>query len=514
MICKLFRAMHRAQDDVEVVLGVDAMAMEPVEEAIEGAEIGSNNVFLFHMMPLRCQYKSLCLHTMTKDRGNAGPDVLAMFNLLKEGLEQERIFVKYLATDGDAAYQGLHDEMFDRWWKGYEKHGLDKLLTLLDDKPFLIVGDMLHLLKNTRARLIGNTLTLNLDGSFPFDAEQMNNVLGLGPSLLDRSSKGKMRDQYALDIFNFTNFLRLAESEEWGMAFFILPYAMWVAAVTYSGFSTQMGIDWLNFAFEVFVYHIRNISQLDTQAVSQNNIPKHVQYCCSRRQCVRILNTLLVQIRELRKHPDNLAIGRIGTHGLECVFGTVRLLCHHKHSWKRIRDAFAKMMVFKDLTRVFGHVPINGRLSSGGVKIFNNQDEELAYIKQPETSVRSLFECVHLEIANKSLSLGPIVEDFAKVMRKALDSYVEYIKLIEHACELKTVGPPKQWTEGAASHNGILARLILFNQRPNNDMPEHSVDTLDEDAERNAEEVLIQREDAEFIAREMPHMREFGGAAP
>ena len=373
---------------------------------------------------------------------------------------------------------------------------------------------MLHLLKNTRARLIGNTLTLNLDGSFPFDAEQMNNVLGLGPSLLDRSSKGKMRDQYALDIFNFTNFLRLAESEEWGMAFFILPYAMWVAAVTYSGFSTQMRIDWLNFAFEVFVYHIRNISQLDTQAVSQNNIPKHVQYCCSRRQCVRILNTLLVQIRELRKHPDNLAIGRIGTHGLECVFGTVRLLCHHKHSWKRIRDAFAKMMVFKDLTRVFGHVPISGRLSSGGVKIFNNQDEELAYIKQPETSVRSLFECVHLEIANKSLSLGPIVEDFAKVMRKALDSYVEYIKLIEHACELKTVGPPKQWTEGAASHNGILARLILFNQRPNNDMPEHSVDTLDEDAERNAEEVLIQREDAEFIAREMPHMREFGGATP
>ena len=118
MICKLFRAMHRAQDDVEVVLGVDAMAMEPVEEAIEGAEIGANNVFLFYMMPLRCQYKSLCLHTMTKDRGNAGPDVLAVFNLLKKGLEQERIFVKYLATDGDAAYQGLHDEMFDRWWKG------------------------------------------------------------------------------------------------------------------------------------------------------------------------------------------------------------------------------------------------------------------------------------------------------------------------------------------------------------------------------------------------------------
>ena len=122
-----------------------------------------------------------------------------------------------------------------------------------------------------------------------------------------------MRDQYALSIFNFNNFLILVDHEEWEMAFFILPYAMWIAAVTYSGFSVQTRIDLLTFVFETFVYHMQNISQIDTNAVSQNKTSSRVQYFCSRIQCIRTLNTLLVQLRELLRHPDNVALGRIGT---------------------------------------------------------------------------------------------------------------------------------------------------------------------------------------------------------
>ena len=131
-ICRLFRMKYQnltqQADEVEAVLGIDAMAMEPVTEAVEGAEIGSNNVFLFRVMPLRCQYESFCAHLMTRDKGNAGPDVLERFNMLRESLQMENIKVKYLAVDGDSGYKALHDEMFGKWWSEYQKVGLDKLL--------------------------------------------------------------------------------------------------------------------------------------------------------------------------------------------------------------------------------------------------------------------------------------------------------------------------------------------------------------------------------------------------
>ena len=312
-ICSLFRKKWQTADDIEVAIGIDAMAMEPVTEAVEGAEVGCNNVFLFRVMPLRCQYESFCAHLMTRDRGNAGPDVVERFKMLRECLKVEHVKVKYVAVDGDSGYKALHDEMFEQWWKMYQKVGLNKLLDSLDEDAFFMVADMLHLLQNARARLLGNSLTLHLDGSFSFDAQKLNEILQLGLPLVDKSSKGKMRDQYALSIFNFNNFLILVDHEEWEMAFFILPYAMWIAAVTYSGFSVQTRIDLLTFVFETFVYHMQNISQSDTNAVSQNKTSSRVQYFCSRIQCIRTLNTLLVQLRELLRHPDNVALGRIGT---------------------------------------------------------------------------------------------------------------------------------------------------------------------------------------------------------
>lgn len=501
-ICRLFRMKYQnltqQADEVEAVLGIDAMAMEPVTEAVEGAEIGSNNVFLFRVMPLRCQYESFCAHLMTRDKGNAGPDVLERFNMLRESLQMENIKVKYLAVDGDSGYKALHDEMFGKWWSEYQKVGLDKLLDSLDENACFIVADMLHLLKNARARLLGNSLTLHLDGSFAFDSQKLNEKLQLGLPLTDKSSKGKMRDQYALSIFNLNNFLELVEHEEWEMAFFILPHAAWIAAVTYSGFSVQTRRDLLNFVFEAFVYHMKNISQIDTSVVSQNKTSCHVQYFCSSAQCIRTLNTLLVQLRELSRHPENVALGRIGTHGLECVFGTVRLLCHNKHSWQKICSGFARLACFRDLTRVFGEIHIRGRLNAGGVKVFATGQEDLIYVKAPQSSYERLFECAQMDIMEKTSSLDDDAKKTAQKMRAELRQFLEYVRGLENQCRERNLGPPNQWIEGVVSHHGIVPRLILFNNK-------HEVEDPGQGGSpEDGEEVAFHAEDSQFIETHLP----------
>lgn len=498
-ICNLFRRVHQVEGEVDVVVGVDAMAMEVVRHASEGVEEGCNSVFLFRVMPLRCEYKSFCVHLMTRNRGNAGPDVIERINILKACLLEEKIRVKYVATDGDSGYRQLHDDMFDGWWPYYQKKGLDKLLRRLDGTPGLIVGDMLHILKNARARLLGNSITLSIDGSYSFDAQQMNSKLNLGPSLDDKSSKGKMHDNYALSIFNLDNFLKLVESEEWTMAFFILPYALWVTAVTYSKLSVQTRRDCLNFAFEVFAYHLRNISALDTTKVSQNKTPSHVQYCCSRSQCVRTLNSLLIKLLELTNHPDNLAIGRIGTHGLECEFGTVRLLCHNKHTWERISCAFGKLMLFKDLTRIFGRVRIRERLNCAGVKIRASENEKLVYVAPPTTSVSSLYQGVQMMELQKSTQVTGDMKKIADKMRGELGLFTDYLKHLQCQCMENEAGPPRQWDEGPASHNGIVARLVLFQERPGGSGGSQDVAELQED-----ESVVAEPETLQFVSEQLP----------
>ena len=176
------------------------------------------------------------------------------------------------------------------------------------------------------------------------------------------------------------------------MAFYILPYALWMEAVRNPGLSVQMRRDFINIAFEIFVYHMKNINHLDKTAVSQNRKDSLIQYCCSEVQCVRILNTLLVTLVELTKHPDNLALSRIGTHGLECQLGIVRVMCRNKHTWKMILRSFSRLMIVKEFTKAFSYFPVRDRVNVAGVKVHASSTFQNIHILMPNLDTRNLCE--------------------------------------------------------------------------------------------------------------------------
>ena len=120
-------------------------------------------------------------------------------------------------------------------------------------------------------------LTLRRDGENCFTAEGMNEILNLGLALTDRTSPGKMRDIYPLQIFTLENVVILAEAKQWSMAFYLLPYALWVSAVRNPGLSLQMRKDFLQMAFEIFMMHKCNVQYLSTN-VSQNRSKSKLQF--------------------------------------------------------------------------------------------------------------------------------------------------------------------------------------------------------------------------------------------
>ena len=463
-ICNFFRQYSRVneEDEVDVILSIDAMAMEPLNETQSLNEPAHNSVFFFQILPLRCEHRTFPLHLMTRASGSASTDVLQRIDYLCSVLQESKISVRAIATDGDAGYNTLHEKMFNSWIGAFTRIGLDSALTIVCDYSCRVLSDFLHLLKNARSRVLNCRVTMCPDGGAPFDAKDLNECLGLGLALTDYSAKGRMRDIYPLELFTLENFCKLYDSGLVNMALYILPYALWMHAIRNPDISIEMRRQFLSHVIEIFTYHLKVLDLLDRKLISENKKEGVVQYFCSRRHAIRVCNTVMATLVELGRGTENLALDRLGTHATECTFGLIRLLCHNKHNWKTIHRSFARVTLLEELASELEYpIRIRGRENIGGTKIANSED--MVFIFSETLSVAALYENA-LALIDGSQEIvacdcglyGEIVED--------IDSFVWYIKEFREECAARGVKFAKLWHGSSAANSTILARLISFTQ--------------------------------------------------
>ena len=461
-VCDLFRRRHQLEPglSVDIGIGIDAMAMEPLLVSTNDASFSHTHVFAFMLLPLSPEYKPITLHLLTHKNGNASVNVLSVFETLKQDLQRLHFNVRFLATDGDSGYNHLHETMFSSWFSDFQRKGLEETWDKLKG-PDVIVGDFLHLLKNARGRMINGSITMNLDGKFSFTASDMNNVLKLGSPLTDKTSTGKMKDTYPLEIFTLKHFMTLFMAGNYNMAFFILPYSLWASVVRHPCLSVQTRMDLLCIIMDICAFYEECLTNLDGVHVSDRKQADMPQFFCSRQHCRRMLNTVAIMVREMKQFPTNLALDRIGTHVLECQFGVIRLLCHYKHSWKMIIKSFTRSMLITDIASILGKpINANARINHGGVKLTENQIGEV-YLSMPEVTVREVYEGVNVLMAEHS---GPGVFGYETVMETApkVAIFVQFIGNLVQACEASEMGTPKLWEGSKVSHSTIMARLVSF----------------------------------------------------
>ena len=466
-ICQLFRRRHDIHDDllIDVVIAVDAMSMEQVQEGNFGAKSGDNHVFLFHMLPLSCEYKPVPIHLLTQNSGNAGEAVKQTLLDIAARLHDAHFIVRCVATDGDHGYQELHTAMFDSWWPQFCSKGVEGALQAVKECTRPIIADFLHLLKNARSRIINNRVSLSPCGADAFSAAELNDVLLLGPSLTDQSAKGRMRDSYALEIFTLGNFSRLISQNKYHMAFYLLPYCLWSEVFRNPYLSVQLRRELLVRIADVFALHLFVVNHLDGDLVSENKKPGIPQYFCSSTHAVRVLNTVMQMLVEMDRNIDNLALDRLGTHVVECLFGQIRLLCGYKHDWTRILRSFSRVMFINDLCTLLGHpiVP-RERDNVAGVKI--RGESHTIYIDPVECPTRQIYETV-LALIEHNQNPESVPTELVQQMLGDIQPFLAYIEAFRTQCELRGVHTEKLTHGTAISNSTIMARLISFTHRRN-----------------------------------------------
>ena len=499
-ICDLFRRRHAIPANVlvDVGIGIDAMSMEPLNISFDGVIHVHKHVFAFMLLPLDPAYKPITLHLLTGPSGNASQGVFVTLGVLKDSLSEAFFNVRFVATDGDSGYSPFHNDMFSSWGHIFMYKGLESALDLLEKRE-VIVSDLLHLLKNARSRIINGNVTMNLEGNFSFNALDVNAVLCLGNALCDKTSTGKMRDQYPLEIFTVDNFMKLLLAGQINMAFFVLPYSLWNLAVRSPCVSVQMRMDLLSIVMEIFFFHKECLTNLDQNVVSDRKRPDIPQYFCSLQHCHRVLNTLAVTLRELKHSPTRLALDRVGTHVLECQFGIIRILCHYKHDWKHILRGFANSMLVTDMASILGHeINARTRVNHGGVKISETSLGHV-YFSTADVKIREIYENMNLFMiqASDSKDLG---YDLAATMVPGLANFVDLLSKLTTELEKYGSTTPRIWNGSEISHATIISRLITFCRNPEN--VEQEVGAREETSCASREVIESSQFDAPFRAKE------------
>lgn len=464
VLCHRFRerCCIGEHEEVDAVLSIDAMAMEPFLDPSNTTGIPHNSVFLFQILPLRCEQRAFPLHLMTRSSGSAGSDVVQLIDHLCTVLPDSGIMIRAVATDGDPAYNFYHERLFNTWLPVFSKRGLDAAVDSVSHSETRIVSDFLHLLKNARSRLLNCNVTMSPLGVAAFNASQLNEHLHLGSALTDLSMKGRMRDIYPLEIFTLENVCVLYDADQVNMALYILPYALLVHAIRNPGISVQMRRQLLDHVVQVFTYHINVLSLLDKKVVSENKKGGVVQYFCSRRHAMRICNTAMILLVELNRISGSLALDRLGTHVTECTFGLIRLMCHNKHNWKTIHRAFARVTLLEDLAKDLDHpIRISGRENVGGTKITSEDDKVFVLAQTPDMA--RIYEYALLLIAEDP-DIAPKGSPLHQTALEAAGSYVTYIKAFCRACEREGIKFAKLWHGSSVSNSTIFARLLSFLQ--------------------------------------------------
>ena len=178
-----------------------------------------------------------------------------------------------------------------------------------------------------------------------------------------------------------------------------------------------------------------------------------------------MLNTLAVTLREMKRSPTNIALDRVGTHVLECQFGIIRMLCHYKHSWKRILRSFANSMIVTDIASILGHeLKARARVNHGGVAITEDSLGSV-YIATSDVNIREIYELVNVVMAQNSGSRD-FGYDFLQEMIPNLADFVSLLSVFLMKIDESGSSMPKIWTGSQVSHQTIMSRLISFCKQP------------------------------------------------
>jgi hypothetical protein len=154
-----FRKQFNHDDPLEIIatLRVDAFSMVPFEakSRIDGAS------FLFVLSPLDSSERSILVRLHPDSHGSADKTIQNIIHEVLHILREMHVLVWFSCRDGDAGYSLPYRTHFLDWQSNLLVNGFEKTRIVLFEKRQVPSLDILHVLKNMLAQIVGHNVSLN-----------------------------------------------------------------------------------------------------------------------------------------------------------------------------------------------------------------------------------------------------------------------------------------------------------------------------------------------------------------
>jgi hypothetical protein len=360
---------------VPCVLAFDPAAVSATGLATKGNCPG--NVFAFMLLPLDHRLPDLLVKSIRYENGRMTEEIRATKDELIQALTENGFDCFFVATDGDSGMNLCHLIA----WRMYQGLGGDlrKIIPVLIQKLHQLktwmpwpIPDLLHLLKNARARLALGQLAYSGTSTETITAASVTQNLvsqNIGETILARKPLDLLKDHLALEAFSLNNMLALWRARDVTGTYFMLPLTALNLTMRCEVLTLKTRCDLLQNALTAFSDMLEHYpSPSGRNALLQKGGRTKRKTLCTEDMCRRGCNECIGLRLALEWWGDDpeflLALGRLASYPVECHFGTTRSTCKGDARWKEFLRAEVDAVLIRRFMRELDLRPYIRRFKS------------------------------------------------------------------------------------------------------------------------------------------------------
>jgi hypothetical protein len=393
---------------IPAMIAVDAMSVEPytannAKQKQNGQVDGGNGtarrtglctyLFVYYLLPLDPRLPSIVISVVPKADGKASKDTIDHLSNLRMICSESGFWVVAVSGDCDNAYDPIMGEVLN----GVQNNPNMTYMDFVRDVRYLrfpFVTDFLHFAKCLRNKLAKHPLSLD-HRLGQFAGTEIAQQLNLGDSLDAKSPGSQLKDAIAMRVFTIENLTLLLQHENINAALYFLPIVCWRVVNQSINMQRDDRLKLLGVAFDV----ARSChAHLQDSGMKQQGAVGEPLYLFRMVDLQKMMSSFIVIGFILQLPMEKINLGRIGTSGLEHLFGVTRLATRGNNHADRLRRQMAKSVMVKWMAETNGVELGDTRKRNLGGTIDDEKLENPMIL--PEVSV---------ELADRRLTIGTVL---------------------------------------------------------------------------------------------------------
>lgn len=344
----------------------------------------AKNLYCFELLPVESIYNVASIHFQFFDKGSAPPILREIFKDIIKELRKLDVRVIFTATDGEKAIDKTHNDFFNQYILKQINKPFFEIVDSFSIDDIIPLSDILHLLKNARSHILDHLIFIDAQNLISVNKYLMSVELGFPRFITDTSKESRMKDGYAIEFFSWKTFVELERAGRYDASFFILPFLCLQESVRSSSLTCRDRLCFLEIAFKCFIFTYSQIIN--------KSYPKYISevyssdsvgtYIGSKTWIIRCINTTIGIARAINLHIkgffNNLHLGRLSSHDVECFFGMLRRLALGNESTSMAIDIVLKSMLYKIILNETNITfTKKTRVNAGGVIMKNYSPDDI-----------------------------------------------------------------------------------------------------------------------------------------